>query len=73
MWTSPWRIYTDEKRTEILNATDEGAVLLCGEWDTIPVETARRLGLVDTDGNNHSPQAIKAKRTRAAKAVTDGH
>lgn len=74
MWTSPWRIYTNEKRTEILNASDPDAVLLCGEWDRVPIEDARRLGLVDEDGKEHSPRAIKAQQTRAARAdeVTDG-
>lgn len=66
MWTSPWRIYTNEKRTEIVNPTDDGAVLLCGEWDRIPLSEAKRLGLVDDEGNAHSPRAVKAKQTRAA-------
>jgi hypothetical protein len=72
MWTSPYRIYTNEKQTKILDAKDPDAVLLCGEWDRIPVETARKLGLVDKDGNTHSPQSIKAQHTRTVKEATDG-
>ena len=69
MWTSPWRVYTDEKRTKILNRTDDDAVLLCGEWDRIPVEDAERLGLRDEHGKAHSPRSIKAKETKAAAAT----
>jgi hypothetical protein len=68
MWTSPWRIYTNPKKTKLVAADDPDAVLLCGEWDRIPIEDARRLGLVDADGNEHSPQAIKARQTREVKA-----
>ena len=67
MWTSPWRIYTNEKRTEILKPSDEGAVLLCGEWDRISIEDARKLGLLDSDGKEHSPLAIKRRQAAEAK------
>lgn len=67
MWTSPWRIYTNEKQTEILNRTDDGAVLFCGEWDRVPIEDAKRLGLVDDEGRTHSPLSIKRRHNAEAK------
>jgi hypothetical protein len=69
MWTSPWRIYTDAAKTKILSESDPDAVLFCGEWDTVPIEQARRLGLVDADGKEHSPQAVKTKQTRDARVA----
>lgn len=65
-WVSPWRVYTNEQKTEILNATDPDAVLFVGQWDTVPVEDARRLGLVDDEGKEHSPRAIKARQSKPA-------
>jgi hypothetical protein len=69
MWVSPWRVYTNKAKTEVLNASDEGAELLCGAWDSIEKTVALRLGLVDEDGKNHSPRSIQAKQTRDAAAT----
>lgn len=72
MWVSPWRVYTNEKQTKVLDAADRDAVLLCGEWDSIPRETARKLGLLDKDGATHPPHVIRSQQSRTAKENTDG-
>jgi hypothetical protein len=71
MWTCPYRLYTNQDKNELMAEHDEGSVLLCGEWDTIPRELAERLGLVDADGTTHSPLAIKRRLNKEAKAQED--
>jgi hypothetical protein len=70
MWTSPYRLYSNKEKSELMGehevVGDEGSVLLCGEWDTIPHEVAQRLGLVDADGATHSPLSIKRRKNREA-------
>jgi len=70
MWTSAERLYLTADRTALMPTPDETAVLLCGEWDRIPIETAQALGLVDENGQTVTPAARK-RRARAADKEGD--
>jgi hypothetical protein len=70
MWTSAERLYVTADRSALMPDPDETAVLLCGEWDRIPFDTALALGLCDADGQP-IPPATRKRRARAAEKEGD--
>jgi hypothetical protein len=60
MFVLPWKVWQDADGRPTLRETD---VLIGGQGDSIPFETARTLGLVTKDGTAREPRRGRARPT----------